>query len=251
MDAGRYLDRLGYDGPTTPSLAVLRALHRAHLERVPFEDLDIHRGLGIRLEAAWLFRKIVLQQRGGICYELNGAFGTLLEVMGFNVTRLSARVFREDGRLTPPFDHMVLLVKLQERWLADVGFGECFRVPLRLDELGEQPDGFGVHRLEPTDDEAYIVHQCLPGKPWTPRYRFTLTPRRMGQFRHMAHFHGTSPESHFAQRKLCTRATPDGRITLDENALVMSTGKNRVELPAHDEAARQQILHKQFGIVLD
>ena len=61
------------------------------------------------------------------------AFAALLQALGFRVTLLSARVAREDGSYGPEFDHLTLLVDLEEPWLADVGFGECFLEPLRLD----------------------------------------------------------------------------------------------------------------------
>lgn len=173
MDVGQYLRRISYDGPVEPTVEVLRAVQWAHLEKVPFEDLDIHAGLGIRLEEPWLFQKIVVRRRGGLCFELNGSFAALLEAMGFEVVRLSARVFMEDGSLTPELDHLVLLVTLRERWLADVGFGECFRVPLRLDDCEVQKDGYGAYRLEPGAQGAIVVHQRLPGRDWEARYQLT------------------------------------------------------------------------------
>src|SRR5579859_5767590 len=57
-----------------PSLPLLRTLHEAHLLAVPFENLSIHYGQPIILEAAALYDKIVRRRRGGFCYELNGLF---------------------------------------------------------------------------------------------------------------------------------------------------------------------------------
>lgn len=67
----------------TPSVETLRALHRAHVLTVPFENLDIHRRRPISLDLSDLFRKIVLSRRGGYCFELNGFFALLLEQLGF------------------------------------------------------------------------------------------------------------------------------------------------------------------------
>ena len=77
-------------------------------------------------------RKIVNEKRGGFCYELNGAFAALLRALRFRVTLLSGRVARQDGSYGPEFDHLTLRVDLEEPWLADVGFGDCFLEPLRL-----------------------------------------------------------------------------------------------------------------------
>jgi len=95
------------------------------------------------LEEPDLLTKIVLRRRGGVCYELNGVFAALLRQVGFTVSLLSAEVARPDGSDTAPFDHLALLVETEERWLGDVGFGDSFLLPLRLDtvEVQDQPQG--------------------------------------------------------------------------------------------------------------
>src|SRR4051794_25362765 len=90
-DAAAYLDRIRHTGSRAPTIEALRALHRAHLHAVPFENLDIHLGRPIRLDPGAFFRKIVGERRGGFCYELNGLFAELLAALGFEVSLLSAR----------------------------------------------------------------------------------------------------------------------------------------------------------------
>ena len=74
MNLDSYLARISYSGPLAPTLENLRALHYAHLLAVPFENLDIHRGMPIALDQEHLYDKIVLHRRGGFCYELNSLF---------------------------------------------------------------------------------------------------------------------------------------------------------------------------------
>ena len=81
-----YLARISYSGPLAPTLETLRALHYAHLLAVPFENLDVHRGVPIVLDQERLYDKIVLHRRGGFCYELNSLFAALLGQLGFKVT---------------------------------------------------------------------------------------------------------------------------------------------------------------------
>ena len=111
MDVDAYLTRIG-----ATRASDLPDLHRRHQTAVPFENLSIHLGEQISLDPGDLFDKIVTRGRGGFCYELNGLFAVLLEMLGHKVTRVSARV--GDG---PPFDHLALLV--DDAWLVDVGFG--------------------------------------------------------------------------------------------------------------------------------
>src|SRR4051794_33731222 len=91
LNVDAYLEGIRYAGPRAPSAETLRALHRAHLYAVPFENLDIGRGRRLSLALPDLFDKIVTRRRGGFCYELNGLFGWLLESLGYRVTHLSAR----------------------------------------------------------------------------------------------------------------------------------------------------------------
>src|SRR5450432_2208551 len=140
MDVQAYLHRIRFSVSQVdpPSSDLLRALHRAHLFTVPFENLDIHIKREIFCDEARILHKIVNQHRGGFCYELNGAFAVLLRALGFQVTLLSARVAKDDGSFGPEFDHLTLRVDLEEPWLADVGFGDCFLDPLRLEFGTEQ-----------------------------------------------------------------------------------------------------------------
>src|SRR5262249_20284948 len=133
MNFQRYLDRISYQGSLAPTAETLRQLHLAQLLTVPFENLSIHAKEPIVLEEIPLFEKIVVRRRGGFCYELNGLFATLLRNLGFEVAMLSAGVARAEGGFSPPFDHMAMMVTLEQRWLVDVGFGDLFREPLLID----------------------------------------------------------------------------------------------------------------------
>src|SRR5215475_7208653 len=147
MDVAAYLERIGCSGSRRPSADTLRDLHRAHLFSVPFENLDIGWGREIRIDQEAFVRKIVEHNRGGFCYELNGAFSMLLQALGFQVTLLSARVPLADGSDSPEFDHLTLRVDLSEPWVADVGFGDCFVDPVRLQvgvEQDQQGSGFAL-----------------------------------------------------------------------------------------------------------
>ncbi|MFY2559206.1 arylamine N-acetyltransferase family protein [Corallococcus terminator] len=246
FDAARYLERINASPQSS-----LAALHRAHLEAVPFENLDIHLGRPIRLDTDALFDKVVTRRRGGFCYELNGLFARLLSSQGFNVTPLSARVASDDkdGTFGPEFDHLALQVEDRgERWLVDVGFGDGFMEPLRLDERGVQTRDGRDYRLSAEGEGLLLWRDSEQG--WEAQYALSLVPRALEDFTGMCHHHQTSPASIFTQRRLCTRATPKGRVTLKEGTLVLTEGKERRELPMVDEDSRRQALAEHFGVVL-
>jgi N-hydroxyarylamine O-acetyltransferase len=246
LDISAYLQRIDYSGPRNPTPQTLQALHTAHMLTVPFENLDIP-DRPIILDEAALFDKIVTRRRGGFCYELNGLFAALLRALGFDVMLLSARVARANGDFGPEFDHLTLLIDLEQRWLADVGFGDSFRAPLRLDEPGEQPEGARSYRLT-HDEQRWLMLQRDADADWEPQYAFTLQPRRHADFAAMCHYHQTAPESTFTQKHICSRATPDGRVTLSDMKLIVTTPGARQERLLADQAEYAAALRQYFGI---
>jgi N-hydroxyarylamine O-acetyltransferase len=219
---------------------------------VPFENLDIHLGRPIVLDEEALFAKIVARRRGGFCYELNGSFAALLRRTGFAVTLLSAAVAHDEGGFGPPFDHLSLLVETEERWLVDVGFGDSFVVPLHLDRTDEQVQGRDAYRIVVEGSMWTLLRRAgAPDVAWRPQYRFALQPHALDEFASMCHYHQTSPASSFTQGRVCSRATPEGRITLSEERLIVTAHGMRTEQAVAGERDYRVALRDHFGIVLD
>ena len=242
-----YLDRIAYSGPTEPTAENLRALHRAHLLAVPFENLDISLGRKIIADEGAILTKVIDLRRGGFCYELNGAFAALLRALGFQVTLLSARVARESGGEGPEFDHLTLRVDLKKAWLADVGFGDSFLEPLRLEPVIEQADPAGRFRLIEDGCRWYMQKGETNGS-WNAQYSFSLQPRRLEEFAAMCHFHQTSSESSFTQKRICSRATAEGRITVSEMRLIVTCAGKREERMLSSAEEWSSTLREHFGI---
>jgi len=249
VDIPAYLERIAYSGSTEPTAATLRVLHRSHLFAVPFENLDIALGRTIVLDEARILDKVVGQQRGGFCYELNCAFAALLRALGFQTTLLSARAARANGGEGPEFDHLALRVDLEQPWLADAGFGESFLEPLALEPDIEQSDPTGTFRLSGSADRFEVEKAGSEGM-WKPQYSFSLRPRRLEDFSGMCHYHQTSPQSHFTQNRVCSRATPDGRITLSGMKLITTWNGQREERVLMSEDEWVSVLKEHFGMEL-
>jgi len=250
IDVAAYLARIGYTGPTAPNAETLRSVHRSHMLAVPFENLDISAKRLIVCDEERFIRKIVKERRGGFCYELNGAFAALLRALGFKVTLLSARVPRGESGDGPEFDHLALHVDLAEPWLADVGFGDSFLEPLRLTPGIEQEQAAGKFRIQ-LRRHGELVMQRLDANSggWRAQYVFTLQPRNLSDFADMCHYHQTSPESHFTQKRICSLATLEGRITLSENTLIVSRNGKREERSVTQQE-RMATLKEYFGVSL-
>jgi N-hydroxyarylamine O-acetyltransferase len=242
-----YLSRIGMPAEVAePSIELLRELHIRHLSSVPFENLSIHLGEPISLDEDMLIDKIVHRRRGGFCYELNGALAALLEALGFRVSRHAARVFWGDNGLGIPFDHLALIVDLDEEWLVDVGFGRHSSYPLRLNWPDAQDDPGGKFLILDAPDGDVDVLQ-----DGTPVYRMERRARDLAQFRIGAWWNSTSPDSHFTRSLTCSMLTTDGRVTISGNRLIRTVGDERTETTLPDDATILESYRSIFGFELD
>jgi N-hydroxyarylamine O-acetyltransferase len=244
-----YLDRIGAERPTVLDAAALAALHRAHQTAVPFENLSIHLGEPISLDEGDLIAKIITRRRGGFCYELNGAFALLLEALGAQVSRLAARVYDGQGGLSPPFDHLALVVRLPDGsgpWLADVGFGANSSYPLRYDSRDGQDDPGG--RFSLADAPGGDVQVVKDGQP---QYRLEQRERVLADFVPTCWWQQTSPDSHFTRGTICSRLTGEGRISLSGSTLIRTSDGARTERELGADSEVLAAYRDHFGIVLD
>src|SRR5262249_43664131 len=138
----------------------------------------------------------------------------------------------------------------QVRWLADVGWGDTFCDPLRLDEMSQQAEGLRAYRLD-RDDQYWILLQRGYNGQWERQYRFTLQPRQVADFTAMCQYHQTSPDSWLTKERLCTLATLDGRVTLSDRRLITTVSGVRQERLMNGEEEERAVLHQQFGIDLE
>ena len=251
MDTAAYLTRIDYSRPVKPDVTTLHELQLAHLLTVPFENLDIGWKRPIRLDIDSLWDKLILRRRGGFCYELNGLFAELLKLIGYEVIHLNARVFNSSGEPGIDFDHLALLVRtpgVSERWLVDVGFGDSFLQPLHFEDRGEQPQGLRAYRIEEVEG-GYVTWQCDYDGTWERQYFFDLQPHKFpDEYEAGCLYHQTSPLSSFTRNNIISKATTDGRISLETARLIVTQNGLRSERPVHNQVEYQQLLKRYFDI---
>ncbi|MEM7573303.1 MAG: arylamine N-acetyltransferase [Bacteroidota bacterium] len=251
MDVSTYFRRINYQGSTQPTLATLQALQLQHLLNVPFENLDIHRGVEIRMDLEHIYQKVIVNRRGGWCFELNGLFYLLLQRLGFEVRRISSRVYNEDRDfLGPELDHLATIVSIDGReYLSDVGFGKFTAGPLLMQTDLEQTDRLGTFYLKALDETTFDVF--LKGHKDILQYRLDQRARDFQEFAPMCHYLQTSPDSHFTQKRLASLMLPNGRVTLTGDELKITHSGSVQTTKLKDEMAIQAALQHHFGIVLD
>ncbi len=221
VDVGAYLDRLGLSDPGQPSIKSLARLHTAHVERVPYENLEIQLGRRTTVDPVEASERIVRRRRGGYCYHLNGAFSALLLALGYRVTRHIGGVQRSGlDTAGATGGHLALTVRglphetcPDGEWLADVGLGSALHEPLPLREGVYRQGPFEYH-LRPSDAE--------PGG-----WRFDHDPRgsfagmdfraeraEIADFAAMHEYLSTAPESGFVRVAIAQRRDSSGADVL-------------------------------------
>jgi N-hydroxyarylamine O-acetyltransferase len=193
-----YLKRVGIWAPRRPTLHALRRIHRAHIDAIPYENLDIQLGRPIRLDTESLFTKLVEGGRGGYCYEHNGTLAHALEAMGFDVRRVLGGVARETEGEGNWWNHMPLVVRFPggDEYLADAGIGTGFRdpLPIRSGSYRVGPFNFGIWSLGEGEWRCSIDPRVT-----NLTFDFTLDRREVAEFESKCTELSTSPESPFVK----------------------------------------------------
>jgi N-hydroxyarylamine O-acetyltransferase len=249
LDLDAYLARIGYDGPLEPTLPVLQALHALHPRAIPFENLDVLTGRGVRIDLASVQAKLVQDRRGGYCFEHNSLFAAVLQAIGFDVATLAARVqWRLTEEQVTPRTHMALAVILPEGvYQADVGFGGLVQAaPLKLEPETEQDTGSGLFRFVAVGDELQLQFHLRDG--WAPMYQLSLTPQQPVDYELPNWFVSTHPDSIFTANLLAAWVGEDRRYALMNNQLSVYHHNGEVERKELTPEGIEALMHGTFGV---
>jgi N-hydroxyarylamine O-acetyltransferase len=246
MNIDHYLKRIGLDRPLKPNLESLRALHRAHLMAISYENLDVQLGRPITIEIPAIYKKIVENGRGGWCYEMNGIFGWALKQLDFRVTRATGSVMREMGGDASNANHLVLRVEMDEGlYLADVGFGDGPIEPIRIAPGKFTAHGF-VFDLNQVDENWWRLRNHPAGG--APSFDFNLAPADEALLAAQCHRLQTSPESVFVQNAVCQRFTPEGLVIMRGRVLRTVTPRAVSERVLENADEFGSVVGETFGL---
>ncbi len=246
LDLDRYLERIDYRGALTPTPQVLADLHLAHTCHIPFENLDVLVGRGIRLDLASVFGKLVTARRGGYCFEQNLLFSAVLEAVGFSVQRLAARVSYGTQRVLPR-THMLLRVQLgTSAWLVDVGFGAAAPLlPVRFAPGETQPQYLWRYRLVERDG---LWSLQIGADNWRDMYSFSLDRQQAADYEMANYYVSTHPDSRFVQGLIAHRLAPDRRLILNGNELTEDRGAQVTRRTLDNPETLAAVLVDDFGL---
>ncbi|MNI31947.1 Arylamine N-acetyltransferase [compost metagenome] len=247
-----YLDRIGYEGPLDGSVQALVQLQECHLHSVPYENLDILIRKPLSLEIEDLMDKIVVRRRGGYCFELNALFGWLLRELGYPVTDLMSRFWRDASDLPPKRRHQVLKVEAEGAfYLCDVGVGGIVpRQPIQLVEGLEHQQGDECYRLERDDYYGWFLCELKRGQ-WNRLYSFTEEPQLPKDYITTTFWCENAPDSIFTKDAIVAIRTKAGRNTLAGKEFRIFTAAGVQVFTPETTEAYNEALSTYFGIRMD
>ncbi|HEY1726964.1 MAG TPA: arylamine N-acetyltransferase [Candidatus Baltobacteraceae bacterium] len=247
IDLNAYFTRIGYDGSREPTLATLGAIQMGHMSRIPFENLDVLLGRGVRLDLDSLQKKLVAAKRGGYCFEHSTLLGAVLEQLGFSVERHAARVVLFLQPTEAPRTHMFLVVTLPEgKFVVDPGFGGSgARFPVPLEGSAEN----ATHWIA-REGRNIILRFKRDGTDvdgWVSDYEEVNNPIDFEMGNHMTSTHPTSP---FRQLIMMSIVTPTGRVSVMNRDITFHDGDDVMPMQLADRRAFRNLLVEHYGFDL-
>ena len=245
----RYLLKIGYQGDARASLDTLRELQSLHLQHIPYENLDILNGRLLSLKTDDLYQKMILKQRGGYCFELNGLYKELLVSLGYPVTQYAGRYLTKPG-LGQLRKHRVLVVEIDgTRFITDVGYrSEQPRCPLELKPDKIQTDGFSQYKLRVDSFYGWVIMQREIGKDWRNLYAFTEEPQLDMDFIMPSFYCERHPTSPFINTLKLSIFTADSTCSLVDDQYYVYQNARVIETKTVSEDKVRDILLQKFYI---
>ena len=252
-----YLHRLGLPAEP-PSADALTRLHRAHVERIPYETFWIHLAEGWGIDADESARRAAHTRRGGYCYQLNGAFAALLDALGYRVTAHVAGVHEASGPSVSTLrNHMALVVEdlrtdanPSGRWWVDAGLGDALHEPVALVDsvVAQGPMRFGLARV----GGGGVGDWHLTHDPSGSFAGVSLVDRAVAVdvFAERHAFNATSPESSFAATVTAQRRHAGGTSAMRGCVLTRSEGDSVTTLTCERLDDWLDLLDEEFGLRL-
>jgi arylamine N-acetyltransferase len=253
-----YLNRLGVDAEP-PSVEALARLHRAHVERIPYETFWIHLGQAWGIDPAETTRRAATTRRGGYCFQLNGAFATLLTSLGYRVSLNVAGVHEAGGPdVSTLRNHAALLVhglpseaNPGGHWWVDAGLGDALYDPVPLTDtvVAQGPLRFGMEAVGADGvGDWHLSHDPSGSFSGVSLVDEAVT---MDIFEARHRFNATSPDSGFATTVTAQRRSASGTSVMRGCVLTVRSGAESTVRTCESLPEWLDVLGGEFDLSLD
>lgn len=236
--------------PQQSSLALVNELQQKHISELCFNNLAVLLEQPISLDITDIINKVVIQNRGGYCFEHNKLIHDAMAALGFSVRCLIAKVINNQD-IDSPRTHRITLLEWQgEQYLIDVGFGpNCPRVPIKIEAGLESIQNGLSYRLALNPHHDYQL-ELITEDGFFSLYtfnlnRYTETDCMMGNFYSCQH-----PNAVFVNNLMVSRISPKVTLSLRNN-MYHRIGIDHTEvISINDHIQLQEIIKNDFKIEL-
>lgn len=258
-DPKTYLNRIGIKTIIDINLTSLNLLIDSHHKNVPFENVGIYDyGYHVDLHEDALFEKIVMQKKGGYCFENNAVFASLLNSIGFDVRACACRVTRDQNKINA-IRHRANIVRINDKdYFCDVGFGG-YEYPLALEicEGKRVRCGNTEFYFARYDNDWWELHAISTFNPEIGEFdepkdsvyimvgTYNVIPE---DFYTISEYCCTSAESSFTKQRRVYIQTETGMVSLVDNKLTIIDNLD-VQVRNVDSCDIYSVLKEYFGIV--
>lgn len=251
-DLDLYLKRIGIKKPTVLNKETLDEIIFAHQCSIPFENLDSGKYKNpVNLSIQDLFNKVIINKRGGYCFELNGLFWSFLKTLGYDVYCCAARVREVEG-YQKSISHRGVIVKFDDGlYFGDVGFGGPMPAGLVKIEEGLKQDvrgeEFGFERIDENWWRLFRTNEA--GEREVVLWVCTI-PFLAVDFKTISYYYSNSPESIFTQKVMVNLRKPNGHYAITDDLFTGKIDGVKLEQKIESEEQFNELLEKYFGIVI-
>ncbi|MBJ8051023.1 arylamine N-acetyltransferase [Bacillus cereus] len=257
----QFFARLNIEEKETVSFEGLPSIMYAMSQSVPFENLNILENNFTEISKENLEQKILLNNRGGLCYELNPAMYYFLKDSKFDVHLVSGTVYNNANSIwAVDSGHIATVLKYHtELYLIEVGFGSY--LPLApVPFSGEVVHSItGDYRIckETTEKGNYILEMRKNNEfldqsstnDWTVGYAFHLEEVNVEKANAAQKIIVEHEGSPFNKVPLIVKLTEDGHASLTKDSLTIAKNGKKTKETVTEEQYKN-LLHSTFGITL-
>lgn len=249
----QFFQRIGMDPDTELTLdrEFLGKIQSQCVLSIAYENLDILAGNPINLAPEALFDKIVLQGRGGYCFEVNGFLADMLQKIGFAVSERFARFLRGEKEI-PMRRHRICIVTLDDGdYLCDIGVGQIApRLPLKLEEGLVQEQNGETYCFRRDSVHGWVLWELHHGV-WREYLGFSDDVAYPVDFLQPTFFCEHHPDSIFNKAPMLAIKTPTGRRTIDGRTYKVFCGEELVRIEENISDGRMlELLCREFKLTL-
>ncbi|PHK49020.1 arylamine N-acetyltransferase family protein [Staphylococcus edaphicus] len=218
-----------------------------YVSNVPFENINVQNKQPIALDDESMMHKIIVEHRGGFCYEQNHLFHHWITAKGFDAYIISATINTGTGWAMEG-SHMALIVDIEgNKYLVDVGYADVPKQAMPItDESCFVSDVSGDFQARWIDANTIEMSKHTDGSSEI-QYRAIDCAKTITCFEEAIQFNQYDQASIFVKKLIVSKAKSYGRVTLSNEHLTITHHSKKEKIPVTQDNY-QALLKDYFGI---